>query len=131
MHNEAMTTDPDEVHIVSSVKVLGTDIYVDSRGHLRVSTMIRDNDTGRVLNVPGELRLVCPNCRDTGHVCENHSDRVWGYECCATIVDDRCEHGGCVCGAGMPCPTCCTPIPEDGAHTIGEAFTPNWQRDRP
>jgi hypothetical protein len=62
---------------------------------------------------------LCANCLDTGHVCENHPDRPW-----AGIADVE----ACCGGAGMPCPTCCSPIPQDGTHSIVEAFTPTGSR---
>jgi hypothetical protein len=34
----------------------------------------------------------------------------------------------CYGGAGMPCPFCCSPIPEDSTVSIGVAFTPDWKR---
>jgi hypothetical protein len=43
---------------------------------------------------------------------------IWG------TVEGHAEHGA----AGMPCPACCSPIPEDGTHSIAEAFTPDWKR---
>lgn len=63
----------------------------------------------------------CLHCLDTGHVCENHPQFPWegltgpveGHDCRA---------------AGMPCGYCCSPIPEDGTHSIAEAFTPDWLR---
>jgi hypothetical protein len=59
----------------------------------------------------------CSSCADTGHACEDHPDRPWGG-----ITDDI---NGCHCGgAGVPCPACCDPIPEDGSTSIGAAFTP-------
>lgn len=61
----------------------------------------------------------CPTCLDTGHVCENHPDRAW-----AVLADVE----ECCGGAGMPCPACCSPVAEDGTHSIVEAFTPDWQR---
>ena len=54
-------------------------------------------------------------CQGTGHVCENHPSKVWGG-----IHPD-----GCDCGAGMPCPYCCRPVPQDGTHSIAEAFIPS------
>ena len=59
----------------------------------------------------------CTSCADTGHVCENHPDRPW-----AGVSDDinACDCGG----AGIPCPDCCDPIPEDGSTSIGAAFVP-------
>lgn len=73
--------------------------------------------------------MTCANCHDSGHVCENHPDRAWGGLCCEPLPADTgpvCAHGSCCCGgAGMPCPTCCDPVPDDGRlHRIGEAFTP-------
>lgn len=72
----------------------------------------------------------CPACRNTGHVCENHPDRLWGPECCAAARwgDGPCVHGACGCGAGIPCLACCSPIPADGTGRIGDAFTPDWKR---
>lgn len=64
----------------------------------------------------------CATCEDSGHVCENHPEKPWGY----LVV------GGCECGgAGMPCPSCCSPIATDGTHSIVEAFTPDWMRSQP
>jgi hypothetical protein len=60
--------------------------------------------------------LPCPSCDGTGHVCENHRDRPWGD--ISVAVD------ACTCGAGAPCPRCCDPMPQDGKHSIIEAFTP-------
>lgn len=72
----------------------------------------------------------CSNCADTGTVCENHPDRPWGAMCCheGSFGSGLCEHGACGCGAGEPCPACCTPIPEDGTGSITDAFTPDWIR---
>lgn len=76
------------------------------------------------------LGAACSNCNDTGHVCENHPTLPWGGMCCNPRVADlvsehRCRHGACHCGgAGMPCPTCCDPIPGDGTQAITEAFIP-------
>jgi bifunctional non-homologous end joining protein LigD len=61
----------------------------------------------------------CAVCQDSGHVCENHPDRAWGY-----LVEGGCECGG----AGMPCPECCSPVPMDGTHSITEAFVPDHLR---
>jgi hypothetical protein len=45
--------------------------------------------------------------------------------CCGGGPAEKCAHGACHCdGAGIPCPTCCDPIPEDGTRSIGDAFTP-------
>lgn len=64
---------------------------------------------------------VCPNCLNEGHACENHPERPWE----GTIAPPE----GCDCGgAGIPCPTCCDPIPQDGRHSIREAFTPRHLR---
>lgn len=59
--------------------------------------------------------VACANCCDTGHVCENHPDHPWGGLAVTSTA--------CVCGAGMPCPSCCDPIPEDGSASISAAFT--------
>lgn len=50
----------------------------------------------------------CLSCADTGHVCENHPDRMWGPLCCdaAEFASEPCEHGACGCGAGEPCRAC-------------------------
>lgn len=66
-----------------------------------------------------EQMLYCGNCADSGYVCENHPEHPWagmvgGEECCG--------------GAGMPCPLCCDPIPEDGTVSIVAAFTPRHRR---
>ena len=64
----------------------------------------------------------CPHCLDEGHVCEDHPEYPWeGFH--GTVEGHR-EHGA----AGMPCPACCPPIPEDGTASIAGAFTPDWQR---
>lgn len=72
----------------------------------------------------------CRFCRDEGHVCENHPARPWGGLCCeaGALGSGECEHGACGCGAGMPCPACCSPIPEDGTTSITAAFVPDWRR---
>lgn len=70
----------------------------------------------------------CADCRDGGTVCENHPNMPWGAFCCASGPGGVCEHGACDCGAGMPCPACCSPIPTDGTHSIGEAFVPDRVR---
>jgi hypothetical protein len=56
----------------------------------------------------------CINCFDHGIVCENHPGSSWPEEC--------------DCGAGMPCPECCDPVPQDGKHSIAECFTPRHLR---
>jgi hypothetical protein len=65
--------------------------------------------------------LHCLGCLDTGVVCENHPDRPWEG---ATPPPACCPCGG----AGMPCPACCSDIPQDGRHSIAEAFVPDWMR---
>lgn len=64
----------------------------------------------------------CLNCLDTGMVCENHPDKPW-----AGVID--AERACCPDGVGMPCRTCCSPIPEDGTTSITEAFVPDYLRD--
>jgi hypothetical protein len=39
-------------------------------------------------------------------------------------VEGHAEHGG----IGMPCPACCSPVTEDGTHSVAEAFVPDWRR---
>ena len=72
----------------------------------------------------------CPSCHNLGTVCENHPDRPWGGLCCdaGAFGSRACEHGACGCGAGMPCPACCSETPADGTRSITEAFIPDWQR---
>ena len=75
----------------------------------------------------------CEHCRDSGHVCEDHPDLPWaglvGAAENASFVHPACGDGARGChGAGMPCPHCCSPIPEDGRHSIVEAFVPDWMR---
>ena len=69
----------------------------------------------------------CLSCADTGHVCENHPDRPWGGLCCVVGAEGSmvCEHGGCGCGAGEPCPACC---PSGPFASIADAFTPRFLR---
>jgi hypothetical protein len=70
----------------------------------------------------------CPACRDTGFVCENHPDKLWGPECChEAAFNDTCEHGACGCGAGDPCPACC---PSGPFTSIADAFTPRFREVR-
>jgi hypothetical protein len=64
----------------------------------------------------------CPACLDQGHVCETHPDKPW--EGLHGAVEGHREHGG----AGMPCRACCPAIPEDGRHSITEAFVSAWKR---
>jgi hypothetical protein len=61
----------------------------------------------------------CPHCLDNGMVCESHPLYPFGV----TVEGHRSA-----CGAGMPCPACCSPVPADGTHSIAEAFTPDWLR---
>jgi hypothetical protein len=61
--------------------------------------------------------MTCTTCDDTGHVCEDHPDKPWDG---ISEAPSACHCGG----AGMPCPICCDPIPENGTHPIREAFTP-------
>ncbi len=63
----------------------------------------------------------CLHCLDEGYVCENHPAYPWD------VLTEG--HGPCG-GAGMPCPGCCSPIPEDGTHSIAEAFVPDWKRSQ-
>ena len=39
--------------------------------------------------------MKCTRCEDIGWVCENHDDKPW-----------HVGRGGCMCGAGAPCPAC-------------------------
>ena len=62
----------------------------------------------------------CPHCLDDGIVCEEHPDFPWDM----AVEGHRAD-----CGPpGMPCPHCCSDIPEDGTHSIAEAFVPDWKR---
>jgi hypothetical protein len=61
----------------------------------------------------------CAHCLDEGHVCEDHPDHPW--EGTAGPVPGHAEHGG----AGEPCSYCCSQIPQDGTHSIEEAFVPD------
>lgn len=63
----------------------------------------------------------CMHCLDDGLVCENHPEFPWEV----TVEGHRAD---CYGAAGMPCPFCCSPVPEDGTHSIAEAFTPDWKR---
>ena len=58
----------------------------------------------------------CIYCADTGQVCENHPHIPWE----GSGASYACDCGG----AGMPCDNCCIDIPQDGTHSITEAFTP-------
>lgn len=64
----------------------------------------------------------CHRCLDDGMVCEDHPEFPW--EGVQGTVEGHAEHGG----IGMPCPACCSPVAEDGTHSIAEAFTPDWKR---
>jgi len=55
-------------------------------------------------------------------VCESHPDYPWEVK---VEGHDGTAPGH---GAGMPCPYCCSPIPEDATVSITLAFTPDWQR---
>ena len=72
---------------------------------------------------PAEPPVRCAHCLDDGLVCENHPEFPWEV----TVEGHRAD---CYGGAGMPCPFCCSPIPEDGTHSIAEAFVPDWKRAR-
>jgi hypothetical protein len=56
-------------------------------------------------------------------VCEDHPE----FPAFITVEG----HSGDCGGAGMPCPACCSPIPEDGTRSIAEAFIPDWKRGEP
>lgn len=59
----------------------------------------------------------CWSCFDTGHVCEEHPTLPWDGVACWVFA--------CGCGAaGMPCPECTKDVPQDGTHSIIEAFKP-------
>jgi hypothetical protein len=64
----------------------------------------------------------CARCLDDGMVCEDHPEFPW--EGIHGTVEGHAEHGG----IGMPCPACCSPIPEDGTRDIAEAFIPDGKR---
>ena len=68
------------------------------------------------------MAIHCLHCLDSGYACEDHPDLPWEGMC--GPVEGHAEHGG----IGMPCGYCCSPIPEDGSHSVLEAFTPDWQR---
>jgi hypothetical protein len=68
------------------------------------------------------MRNRCTRCLDDGMVCEDHPGMPW--EGLHGTVEGHAEHGG----IGMPCPVCCSPVPADGTHPIGEAFVPDWRR---
>lgn len=77
------------------------------------------DDGRRVVRPFRGMRVpACRVCADSGHVCEEHPDLPWGG-----VVG-----AGCRCGAGMPCPSCCSPIPEDGTRSAVEAFVPDRLR---
>lgn len=63
-----------------------------------------------------EAEWQCSSCHDTGHVCENCPDRPWAGICADDVA--------CDCGAGMPCPDCTAPTPQDGTHSISDCFVP-------
>lgn len=68
------------------------------------------------------LRPRCAHCLDSGHVCEEHPEYPWEVK---VEGHDGTAPGH---GAGMPCPACCSPIPEDGTTSITLAFVPDWKR---
>lgn len=77
---------------------------------------------GGLNDTPTPATPVCGNCLDTGYACEDHPELPWEGAHGPTALHP--EHGG----TGMPCPTCCDPIPQDGTHSITEAFTPRHLR---
>jgi hypothetical protein len=63
--------------------------------------------------------MPCPNCGDTGWVCEAHAERPW---------DDH--PGACQCGEpGMPCPLCDEPTDRERPR-MPRGFTPTFDRDK-
>ena len=83
--------------------------------------IIKPGDRVRIV-ATGTLGRRCPHCLGTGIVCEDHPACPWAG--LSGTVEGHAD-----CGApGMPCPYCCSPVPEDGTHSITEAFTPDWQR---
>jgi hypothetical protein len=67
------------------------------------------------------MAIRCLHCLDEGIVCEAHPQFPWEI----TVEGHRAD---CYEPAGMPCPACCSPIPQDGTRSIAEAFVPDWQR---
>lgn len=60
----------------------------------------------------------CLHCLDEGIVCEEHPQSP-----AHVTVEGHAEHA-----PGMPCPACCSPIAQDGRHSIAGAFIPDWRR---
>ena len=66
--------------------------------------------------------LLCVSCEDTGTVCEEHPYLPW-----SGTSDSR---AACNCGgAGMPCPKCCSLVPENGRYSVLEPFIPDKFRN--
>jgi len=65
----------------------------------------------------------CPNCLDSGYACEAHPGKPWDG-----MTGPHPDACGCECEAGMPCPTCCDPVPMDGTRSITDAFVPRRLR---
>jgi len=78
---------------------------------------------GGLSDIPTPVTPVCRDCLDTGYACEDHPQFPWEGVHGPTPLHG--EHGG----AGMPCPTCCDPIPQDGTHAVSDAFTPRHLRN--
>ena len=68
--------------------------------------------TDKVILKDGRPTYSCERCLDVGWVCESHGDRPWSLD----------KPGGCVCGAGMPCPDCNSSDGEDDPPRSGEAI---------
>lgn len=90
----------------------------DERDHfiscLACGASIDMRDLGQVLDHEERCQMpTCYRCHDVAWVCENHPERPWS--------DDK--PGGCVCGAGEPCPDCNGSDGEDDPARTGEVIT--------
>jgi hypothetical protein len=62
------------------------------------------------------MNIGCPNCDDTGWVCERHEDRPWD--------GGSSRHDACGCGPGVPCE--CNPF-ADHSKVMAEVICSIWE----
>lgn len=110
-----------EILNVSRVTIDGQPAEVPARGGMTLARRLSRLDPSGHIKVTDSD--VCKSCLDTGYVCGNHPTAPW-------IPEVGVIPGACGCGAGTPCPTCCSPLPLDGTGSITLAFVPDKYRNR-
>ncbi len=70
--------------------------------------------------------MYCRTCHDGGYVCESHPELPWADAPDTPHTNQVTCDCACACGgAGMPCPSCCSPIPENRNVSVRWAYVPD------